>query len=35
MEDRIEQLQKLADLRNSGLLTEAEFNTQKTRLLES
>jgi Short C-terminal domain len=35
MDDRIEQLQKLADLRNSGLLTEAEFNTQKARLLES
>ncbi|MFJ9773496.1 SHOCT domain-containing protein [Kitasatospora sp. NPDC101157] len=33
MEDRIAQLQQLAQLRDQGVLTEEEFATQKQRLL--
>jgi Short C-terminal domain len=31
--DPIEQLQKLADLKSQGILTEEEFQAQKTRIL--
>jgi hypothetical protein len=33
--DPIEQLQKLADLKNQGILTEAEFEAQKAKILAS
>jgi Short C-terminal domain/Domain of unknwon function (DUF3824) len=33
--DPIEQLQKLADLKNQGILTEAEFEAQKAKILGS
>ena len=33
--DPIEQLTKLAELKNQGILTEAEFATQKARILGS
>jgi Short C-terminal domain len=32
-EDRFEQLQKLGELKASGILTEAEFQAEKARLL--
>ena len=35
MDDKIAQLQELAELRTAGVLTEAEFASQKARLLES
>jgi hypothetical protein len=35
MDDRIEQLQKLADLKNSGTLTDEEFAAEKARILGS
>jgi hypothetical protein len=31
--DMIQQLQQLADLRDKGILTDEEFNTQKARVL--
>jgi hypothetical protein len=31
--DMIEQLKQLADLRDKGILTDEEFNTQKARIL--
>jgi len=31
--DMIEQLQKLADLRDKGILTDEEFNAQKAKIL--
>jgi hypothetical protein len=34
-EDPIEQLKGLAELKNQGILTEAEFATQKARILGS
>jgi hypothetical protein len=33
--DPIEQLQKLADLKNQGILTEAEFESEKAKILAS
>lgn len=33
--DPIEQLQKLAELKNQGILTEAEFEAQKAKILAS
>ncbi|WP_448061347.1 SHOCT domain-containing protein [Cellulomonas hominis] len=33
--DRIAQLQALADLRSQGILTDAEFETEKARILAS
>lgn len=33
--DPIEQLKQLAELRNQGILTEAEFETQKAKILAS
>jgi len=33
--DPIEQLQKLADLKNQGILTEAEFEAEKAKILAS
>jgi Short C-terminal domain len=33
--DPIEQLQKLADLKNQGILTDAEFEAQKAKILSS
>ena len=33
--DPIEQLQRLADLKNQGILTEAEFEGQKAKILAS
>jgi hypothetical protein len=33
--DPLDQLKKLAELRDSGVLTEEEFATQKARLLNS
>jgi hypothetical protein len=32
--DRLGQLQKLGELRSSGVLTDAEFEAEKTRILE-
>ena len=32
-DDMLEQLQKLGELKNAGVLTEAEFETQKTKIL--
>lgn len=32
--DQIEQLQKLAQLKNDGILTDEEFNTKKKQILE-
>jgi hypothetical protein len=33
MSERLAQLSKLGDLKNAGILTEAEFEQQKARLL--
>ena len=33
MDEKIAQLQKLADLKSDGLLTEAEYAAQKARIL--
>ena len=33
--DPIEQLKELAELKNQGILTDAEFQAQKTRILSS
>jgi hypothetical protein len=33
-EDRLEQLQKLGELKAAGVLTEAEFQAEKARLLQ-
>jgi len=35
MTDKIEQLKQLGDLKSQGLLTEAEFEDQKRKLLAS
>jgi len=32
-EDKLEQLQKLGELKTSGVLTEAEFDAQKAKIL--
>lgn len=33
MDAKLEQLTKLGELKNAGVLTEAEFETQKARIL--
>jgi hypothetical protein len=33
MSDRLAQLSKLGDLKNAGVLTDAEFEAQKARIL--
>jgi len=33
--DRYDQLRKLAELKNQGILSEAEFESEKARLLQS
>ena len=33
MDEKIEQLKKLGELRDSGVLTDAEFETQKQQIL--
>ncbi len=35
MDDKIAQLKQLADLKEQGVLTDAEFAAQKSRILES
>jgi len=35
MEAKLEQLRQLADLKQQGILTDAEVETQKSRILES
>ena len=34
VDERLERLERLARLRDQGVLTEAEFETQKKRILE-
>jgi hypothetical protein len=34
MDGRLDQLQKLAELRDKGVLTDSEFEAQKQRILE-
>jgi len=35
MDDKLAQLQRLGELKTQGILTEAEFQEQKTRILNS
>lgn len=35
MDDKVEQLKKLAELRDAGILTEQEFGAQKAKILGS
>jgi len=35
MDDKLEQLKQLGDLKSQGVLTEAEFEEQKARILSS
>lgn len=35
MDDRLAQLSKLGDLKNAGVLTEAEFQQEKARILNA
>ena len=35
MEDRLAQLKQLGELRSQGVLTDAEFEQQKSRILNS
>jgi hypothetical protein len=35
MDQKVQQLQQLADLQKAGILTEDEFNAQKAKILAS